>query len=145
MAYVALKPCRFAGQAFKIGEEIPAGIIQQGAAKNLLKMQVIAKRAEATSIDEIQEETQQGPVNTAKVVIHADEGDMPLELTAEGLQAVFDALNTNVEGAEKIVDAMTDGDALILLHLTDGRKTVKAAAEIRAKALNGAETEAGEQ
>ena len=41
---------------------------------------------------------------------------------------------------------MTDGEALILLHLADSRKSIKAAAETRAKALSKEEPEeVGEQ
>ena len=39
---------------------------------------------------------------------------------------------------------MEDGDALILVHIVDSRKAVKAAAEERAKALNSEES-AGDQ
>ena len=34
MAYVALKPCKFAGQIFKIGERVPEEAILPGAASN---------------------------------------------------------------------------------------------------------------
>lgn len=43
MAYTALKPCRFAGQSFRIGESVPVEVIQPGAAKSLVKMGVIAE------------------------------------------------------------------------------------------------------
>ena len=78
------------------------------------------------------------------VVIHAEGGDMSLNLTAKGLQDVVDVLTSTVDEAEPIVEAMTDGDALILLHAADSRKGIKAAAEDRAQALI-AEESAGEQ
>lgn len=127
MAYVALKPCCFAGQRFKIGETIPGGLIHQGAANNLVKMQVIAEQGGAPAATTSAKAT---------VVIHADEGDLPLELTSDGLQAVFDALTAKAADVEPIIERMTDGDALILLHITDNRKAVKAAAEARAKAIS---------
>lgn len=140
MAYVALKPCCFAGQNFKIGEIVPDAIVHPGNANNLVKMGVIAEQNTTHTETVVVHE----PLDTMAVVIHAEEGDMPLNLTAEGLQAVVDVLTSTVEEAEPIVEAMTDGDALILLHVADNRKGIKAAAEDRAKALN-AEESAGEQ
>lgn len=141
MAFIAAKPCKFAGQRFRIGEEIPADAIQPGAAKNLIKMGIIAERkpegftAEINTIaaEEIEEGTR---LPDAEIIIHAEEGDMPLNPTPEGLQAIFDVLTSNVSGAEPIIKEMTDGDALILLHLSDSRKSIKELAETRAKALN---------
>lgn len=129
MSYVALKPCQFAGQKFKIGNEIPQNLILPGAAKNLVKMEVIANAGSVTA-GVVTEAAQ-----TISVVVHADEGDLQLELTAAGIQQIFDALTDNVEGAVSVVDTMTDEDALILLHMSDSRKGVKTAAEARAKAL----------
>lgn len=141
MAFIAVKPCKFAGQRFRIGEEIPADVIQPGAAKNLIKMGVIAERkdeyptAEPDTITAVKigEEIRMPDV---EIIIHAEEGDMPLNPTTEGLQVIFDVLTSNVSDAEPIIKEMTDGDALILLHLADSRKSIKELAETRAKALN---------
>ena len=140
MAYVALKPCRFAGQSFKIGEEIPDGIVHPGVANSLVKMQVIAEADDGTKPVVEQKEPA-----TISLLISVEEGDLPLEVTKEGLQAVVNVLTGTAPQAEPIIEQMTDGDALILLHMTDGRKTIKNAAEARAKALNAPEDEVGEQ
>ena len=147
MAYVALKPCCFAGHRFRIGETVPDELIHPGNAKNAVKMGLIAEHAgEAGTPAKTPETPVIPPVEKMTVNIHAEEGDLPLDLTQEGLQAVVDVLTSNVEGAEPIIAAMTDGDALILLHLTDTRKSVKNAAEARAKALNeNLEESAGDQ
>ena len=139
MAYVALKPCCFAGHNFKIGEIVPDAIVHPGNANNLVKMGVIAEQNAPNETVVVHE-----PLDTMAVVIHAENGDLTLNLTAEGLQAVVDVLTSTVEEAEPIVEAMTDGDALILLHAADSRKGIKAAAEDRAQALT-AEESAGEQ
>ena len=145
MAYVALKPCCFAGHRFRIGETIPDEVVHPGNANNAVKMGLIAKQpGDATTHVDTPAETGNTTVETMAVTIHAEEGDLPLNLTAEGLQSVVDVLTSNVDDAEPIVAAMTDGDALILLHMTDNRKSIKAAAEARAQALNAEESE-GEQ
>lgn len=135
MAYIALKPCRFAGQDFTIGKDVPEAVLKAGNIKNLVKMGIIAATEGETATSYPQ------PAPPISVTIRAEEGDMPLELTDIGLQQIFDALTSNVENAEKIVDVMTDGDALILLHMSDSRKSIKAAAEARAKALAEQETD----
>lgn len=147
MAYVALKPCCFAGHRFRIGEIVPDEFVHPGNANNAVKMGLIAEQSgEAGTPAKTTEGQVNPPAATMTVNIHAEEGDLPLELTQEGLQAVVDVLTSNVDDAEPVIEAMTDGDALILLHLTDNRKSIKAAAEARAKALNGdSEESAGEQ
>ena len=130
MAYTAIKPCRFAGQTYRIGEEVPAEVIQPGAAKNLVKMGIIAESGGAINA---------APIKTVKlpareVVIRAKE--MDLTPTPKGLQAIFDVLTANVSEAETIIEKMTDNDALILLNISDSRKSVKELTEARAKALN---------
>lgn len=128
MAYIALKPCRFAGQAFKIGETIPDSVLHAGNVENLVKMGVIASS----------NGTAPTGTSTAPTSVKISAGDMMLEISKNSLQRIFDALTANVENAEKIVNKMTDGDALILLHMSDSRKSIKAAAEARAKVLEGA-------
>lgn len=134
MAYVAIKPCRFAGQSFRIGESVPAEFIQPGAAKNLVKMGIIAEEVGEIFASSMNNTTI--VKETITIVIHAEEGDMPLNPTQGGLQAIFDVLTDNVSAAEQTINGMTDEDALILLHIADSRKSVRELAETRAKELN---------
>ena len=143
MKLIARKPCSFAGEKFFIGDQVPVEYVldPQGQEK-MGTLAIVNDDAGAPAPDESAEA--RPAVATMELVIHAEEGDLPLNLTAEGLQAVVDVLTDTVEGAEPIVGAMTDGDALILLHCVDNRKGIKAAAEARAQALNAEESE-GEQ
>lgn len=134
MAYVAIKPCRFAGQMFLIGDSIPAELVQPGAANNLMKMGLIAADGAETGAKPAEPVRTEAP--TMEVLTHVDEGDMPLNVTKEGLQSVFDVLTNKVAEAEAIIAAMEDQDALILLHVTDSRKSVKELAMARAKDLS---------
>ena len=141
MTYVALKPCCFAGHRFLIGENVPGDLVHPGAAKNLVKMGVIAEQTDTANAITTAEPAK---LDTITVIIRAKEGDIPLDLTADGLQAFVDVITGPTSEAEPVIAQMTDGDALILLHMADSRKAVKAAAEARAKALNTEES-AGEQ
>lgn len=133
MAYVALKPCKFAGQIFKIGERVPEEAILPGAASNLVKMGIIADESEAKKTEETA-----GAATEISVNVQVDGDAMRLDLTPEGLQAVFDVLTKKVGEAEATINGMTDPDALILLNLADSRKTVKELTETRGKALSEA-------
>lgn len=131
MAYTALKPCKFAGQEFRVGDAVPEEIVQPGAAKNLIKAGVIAS-ADTTP----QGKTAQAAPDSVSLGVKVDEGTMVLNVSTEGLQDVVSVLTSKVADTEKVIGNMTDNDALILLHLCDNRKAIKEAAESRAKALN---------
>ena len=140
MKLIAQKPCSFGGKKFCIGDEIPSGYVLDPKAQEKMGVLVIAADGEApVKSDTVELKT----VEAMTVLIHAEEGDMPLNITAEGLQAVANILTSNLDVAEPIVAKMTDGDALILLHMTDNRRTIKTAAEERAKVLS--EESEGEQ
>lgn len=139
MKLIAKQPCSFGGKRFYIGDEIPLALVKE------------PKTQEKYGILAIVDEGEQAmePADSVEIIIRAKEGDMPLNLTKGGLQAAVDVLTGTTDDAEPIIKAMSDGDALILIHLIDNRKTVKAAAEARAKELNpeepNTEESAGEQ
>lgn len=135
MAYVAIKPCKFAGQAFLIGDTVPDEVIHPGNAKNLVKMGLIAPTGEtATAPAKVKEVIKKEPV---AIKIHMDDGDVTVEPTADGLQSVFDILSGTATKAEATIKKMTDPESLLLLHVADSRKSVKNLAEERAKELAG--------
>lgn len=135
MAYIALKPCQFAGQKFRIGETVPDELIHPGTAKNLLKMQVLAVRDNGTIPANNQEQIRGN--ETVRISVPAEEGDLVLDVSLEGVQAIFNVLSGKAADAASIIEKMDEGDALILLHQIDSRKTIKEAAEARAKEIEG--------
>lgn len=139
MKLIARKPCSFAGKKFYIGDEVPAEFVLDPKAQEQLDVLAIVADEAAPVPEEVRKE-----VETMAVAIHTKDGDMTLNLTKEGLQAVVDILTDKPADAEAIIEKMEDGDALILVHVVDNRKAVKAAAEERAKALNSEES-AGDQ
>ena len=135
MAYVAVKPCKFAGQSFRIGESVPDEVIHPGAVRNLIKMGLIAE-AGATASAPTETEPQKETVSTINITIHAEEGDLILTPTPEGLQAIFDVLSSKAADAEPIIESITDGDALILLDVSDSRKSIKELCRTRAQEIS---------
>lgn len=132
MKLIAQKPCSFGGKRFFIGDEIPVEYVLDPKAQEMMGIlvQVNAQGAPAA---------ENTPLETVTVTVRSEEGDIPLDVTADGIQAVFDALTSNADDAKATIEQMTDGDALILLHSTDSRKSVQTAAETRAKELNEGE------
>lgn len=134
MKLIAQKPCSFGGEQFYIGDEIPSELVLDPQAQ--AKMGVMAIVAGDAAVAAPMVEVTRTEVEVMPVVIHAKEGDMTLNLSAESFQAITDVLTGTLEVAEPIIAQMTDEDALIFLHVADGRKTVKDAAEARATELN---------
>lgn len=127
MKLIAQKPCSFGGKKFYIGDEIPAGLVVDADAQAQMGVLAIFNH----------EETEPGKIS---ILIHAEDVAKRFNLTPEGLQAIFDVLTGKPSEAEPVINQMTDGEALILLHMSESRRVVKAAAEARGKALE----EAGE-
>lgn len=138
MAFIALKPCRFAGQDYKVGECVPDEMVHPGAAKNLKKMGVISEcedNALSVPSNDIPQQT------GIPVMIHEQGGCLPLNVMPGSIQDIFDVLISKVGAAETIIQGMEDRDALILLNIVDSRKLIKEAAEARAQELNKEQTD----
>lgn len=148
---IAKKPCSFGGQQFFIGDEIPASYVLDPKTQEAMGVIVIvggdAESGSGTDVCGTQPIVISDP--TLTICVNVDGSDMELEPTDRGLQDIFNVLIGHANEAEAIINGMDDEDALILLHMSDSRKTVKAAAEARAKELANPEDsepeEAGEQ
>lgn len=132
MRLIAQKPCSFGGKQFFIGDEIPEEYVLDPKAQEMMGILVQVSAQGAHSAEST-------PLETVTITVRSEEENIPLDVTADGIQAVFDALTGNVDDAKATIEQMTDGDALILLHSTDSRKSVQTAAENRAKELNEGE------
>lgn len=136
MKLIAKKPCSFGGKKFFIGDEIPGNLVI--SPKEQEKMGVLAMVGEVSAAPLA---AGIAPQVGVQILVPVEEGDLTLNPTNEGLQAIFNVLMGNADDAKPIIEEMTDGDALILLHMCDTRKAVKAAAEARGKALSEFEVE----
>lgn len=138
MKLIAKKPCSFGGERFYIGDEIPAEFVMDPKAQEKMGVLVQVDAQEHPAPVPCQEKQERDTVN---IRIPVEEGELVLEVTVQGLQEVFAIMTAKTADAEPVIEQMTDGDALILLHLADSRKSIKAAAETRAKALSTNEEE----
>lgn len=138
MKLIALKPCSFGGEKFKIGDEVPAELVANP------KLQAKRNVLSILNCEDIPLEECVAQVGVVKfeVPIHAEEGDLTLCVTNEELTVFTDILQIGVKTTEEkqqiseMVQNINSEDLLILLSALDGRKFVKEAAEERAKALN---------
>lgn len=139
MSYIALKPCTFAGQKYKIGEEIPAETVHPGSRENLVKMGLIAARGDSAWVLPEKVATQD-----LSIKLKSEEGESVLAISKQDLQAIFDVLSQKATDAEAAVKALTNVDALELLSACDARKTIKELAKARIAALEEEVAEAEE-
>lgn len=142
---IAKKPCSFGGEKFYIGDEIPEALVQNPATQEKYGILAILEGDAVTPAPTVNATVVSDPVLTITVCVDGEQ--MDLEPTDDGLQDIFSALIGSADTAISIVNKMTDNDALILLHLSDTRTTVKKAAKARGEKLQELNTEesAGEQ
>lgn len=133
MKLVAQKPCSFGGKKYFIGNEVPVDeVLNPKMHVAMGTLAILEEEAEAQQAD-------------AKITVRVGHGEneVYINVTPEGLQAVVDVLSASAKDAEPIIEQMTDGDALILLHASDSRKAIKEAAKERVQAIT--EESEGEQ
>lgn len=73
-----------------------------------------------------------------------DGGVLEVPASPDTIVMVMCNLQLTAEESTRTIETMTDETALILIHALDGRKTVKTAAEARAKKLESDREESGE-
>lgn len=146
MKLFANKPCSFGGQKFKIGAEIPAKLVANPKAQE--KMGVLSiSDDEAISLDECTAKV--GIVKFA-VPVHAEEGDLILEVSNEELTVFTDILQIGVSKTEdkqkisEMIQNIESVDLLIMLDALDGRKHVKEEAQARASVITEAQAKGEE-
>lgn len=95
--------------------------------------QVISER------DELRERlaSPEDHIDPVKIIIPltGDGGVLEVPADPESIVTFVQSLQLTAEESTKAIETMTDDTALILIHALDGRKTVKAAAQTRAAAL----------
>lgn len=139
MSIIALKPCTFGGKKFLIGDEIPESLVANP--KVQAKMGTIAISGGTIPPEELQQYTSQVGEVKFEIIIHSENGDLPLAVTNEELSIFTDILQINVsktEDKQKVSDMIQNiesEDLLIMLDALDGRKFVKEEAQERAAAL----------
>lgn len=128
MNYVALKPVKFCGRQYKVGEIVPEGVVDERRSLFLKKSGHIA---EAAIVNEANTENLSVNPNTLSIPLLQSKHE--LAVNAQQLLQFFATIQKTMEEAKIEIATMTEEDApvLHLLHEIDSRKGIKAAVETR--------------
>lgn len=143
MKLIAKKPCSFEGHKFFIGDEIPTEFVANPKALEKMGVIAIAGNADPIPFTDPQEYVTPEIMEIKfEILIHAEEGDLPLQVTNEELNVFTDILQIPVSKAEdkqkisEMIQNIVSEDLLIMLDALDGRKFVKDEAQARAQAIS---------
>lgn len=128
MNYVALKPVKFCGRQYKVGEIVPEGVVDERRALFLKKSGHIAEAASVNGAN-----TENLSVNPNTLSIPLLQSKHELVMNAQQLSQFFATIQKTMDEAKIEIATMTEEDVpvLELLHEIDSRKGIKAAVETR--------------
>ena len=126
--YVALKPVKFCGRQYKVGEIVPEGIVDERRSLFLKKSGHIAEAASVNGAN-----TENLSVNPNTLSIPLLQSKHELVMNAQQLSQFFATIQKTIDEAKIEIATMTEEDVpvLELLHEIDSRKGIKAAVETR--------------
>ena len=128
MNYVALKPVKFCGRQYKVGEIVPEGVVDERRSLFLKKSGHIAEAASVNGAN-----TENLSVNPNTLSIPLLQSKHELVMNAQQLSQFFATIQKTMDEAKIEIATMTEEDVLVLelLHEIDSRKGIKAAVETR--------------
>ena len=128
MNYVALKPVKFCGRQYKVGEIVPEGVVDERRSLFLKKSGHIAEAASVNGAN-----TENLSVNPNTLSIPLLQSKHELVMNAQQLSQFFATIQKTMDEAKIEIATMTEEDTpvLHLLHEIDSRKGIKAAVETR--------------
>ena len=143
MKLVANKPCTLSGKRYFIGEEIPAEAVADPVA--LEKMGLLTVIRDGIPVETLEEcVASVGEVFFKIEIVKGDKG-FDLDVTEPQLQEAVKTMQMNADAAiAHIRGDVEDNITLIVINALDSRKTVKEAAESKAKALIEQEESTGD-
>lgn len=110
MDYIALRPCTFAGQRYRIGESVPGSAVMDG--KRQIALGTLAARREADA----------GATDITITI-----GGAQISFSADELQAVFDILQADSRDAAAAIQTEQRENVRQVIAACDSRRSVKTA------------------
>ena len=126
MNYVALKPVKFCGRQYKVGEIVPEGVVDERRSLFLKKSGHIAEAASVNGAN-----TENLSVNPNTLSIPLLQSKHELVMNAQKLSQFFATIQKTMDEAKIATMTEEDVPVLELLHEIDSRKGIKAAVETR--------------
>ena len=110
MDYIALRPCTFAGQRYRIGETVPGAAVMDG--KRQIALGTLAARRDT---------------DAAAADISVTIGGAQIGFSADEMQAVFDILQADSRDAAAAIQTEQRENVRQLIAACDSRRSVKTA------------------
>lgn len=134
--FVALKPCRFKGKAFKVGDLIDESLVLPSAIRRLVQAGRIAEVGGNPPTAASLENAEEGPKAEKLIVpIHAQEGIAHVELTPEELLWVVSTMQMTPEEIAQEIAEIESTDQILLLSVLNGTEEVFELTKERASEL----------
>lgn len=136
--YICTKGLTLSGAEYAPGDTIPAEAVLPHRVRALKNQGYIAAQTEAaTTATGAAQEPDNEPTPIV-IPLTRDGGVFELLAAPASIVACACTLQLTAEKAIEAIEATEDGDALVLIHALDSRKTVMAAAKARAEKLEQA-------
>ena len=141
MSYICRKTLTISGVLYNPGDIIEDGVILPDRIRSLKTIGMISEMGDYSdipatkpSVVSVSEYT-----NTIDISVKVEKGNIELPMTAEEINKVFSVLQMNNTDSVNSIKEIESENVLILIHATDGRKSVQNAAKERAGIINSIE------
>ena len=141
MSYICRKTLTISGVLYNPGDIIEDGVILPDRIRSLKTIGMISEMGDYSDIPatkplvvSVSEYT-----NTIDISVKVEKGNIELPMTAEEIKKVFSVLQMNNTDSVNSIKEIESENVLILIHATDGRKSVQNAAKERAGIINSIE------
>lgn len=145
MSYICRKTLTISGVLYNPGDIIEDGVILPDRIRSLKTIGMISEigdysdiPATKPSVISVSEDTNTID-NTIDISVKVEKGYIELPMTADEIKKVFSVLQMNNTDSVNSIKEIESENVLILIHATDGRKSVQSAAKERAGIINSIE------
>lgn len=140
MGFLCKKGLVLSGRKYMPGDIIPGSAVLSNRASTLVNSGCIARLEDgiAASPEAVEDGIK------IEIPVLAEEGTIPIYLTADELAQVFTIMQSTAKGAANLLKEVTSEDMLLLITASDSRSAVqKAATEQAARISAGAANDGG--
>lgn len=137
MSYICRKALFLGGVTYQPGEAIPDGAVLPSRVRSLTSCGYIMEQTDEPAA-EAAASTGETSGGVLYVPIKGDD-ELTVPIPTDGAAFIFALQQSTADEAAAMLQDVEDENVLILIHATDSRKSVRAAAKSRAAALHPSE------
>lgn len=137
MSYICRKALSLGGVTYQPGDAIPDGAVLPSRVRSLTSCGYIVEQTDEPAA----EAAAPAGGNSGSVLYVPIKGDdeLTVPIPVDGAAFIFTLQQSTADEAAAMLQDVEDENVLILIHATDSRKSVRAAAKARAAALHPSE------